>query len=111
VKALKLNNVLILKFESKSRRLFSNKMSQDFFVVSITLDENLKYKILFYNEVDELFYSYREIDKQKNFHYVFSELQEKLPTLEIETSCQMANLHRYKFKALKELKIKVNLSD
>lgn len=111
LKMLRLKDVLILKFESKARKLFNRKNIYSSFVVSIELLKEPKYKIMFYDLVDELFYGYREINQQNNFKYFFSKDYEKLSILNIKTSCKKADLHRYRFKNIKKLEIKVKTSD
>lgn len=111
IKMLKLKDILILKFESKNRKLFSKRDVFDKFVVSIELLQDPKYKIIFYEKVDELFFAYREIEKQSNFEYSFSKDYKKLKTLSIETSHKKADLHRCRFEDIKELEIKVKTND
>lgn len=111
IKMLKLKDILILKFESKARKLFSKSEIFDEFVMSIELLQEPKYKIIFYDKVDEVFFTYREIEKQSNFEYSFSKDYKKLKTLSIETSYKKADLHRYKFKDIKKLEIEVKTSD
>jgi hypothetical protein len=111
VKMLKLKDISILKFESKARKIFNKKEIFDKFVVSIELLQEPKYTIIFYEKVDELFYSYREIQGEDNFEYSFSKDYKKLKTLSIETSHKKADLHRYKFEDIKKFEIEVKTSD
>jgi hypothetical protein len=111
VKMLKLRNILILKFESKARKLFSKKETFDKFVISIKLLKEPKCKIIFYEKVDELFFTYREIQEQNNFEYSFSKEYKELKTLSIETSYKKADLHRCRFEDIEKLEIKVKTSD
>jgi len=109
IKMLKLENTIIMKFESKSRAIVFNKNKTDYFVVSIKLTESPIYKILFYEKVDEFYYVYREIENEINFDYTFSHKYNKLKIICIETSNKKADLHRYRFNDLKQLEIKVNI--
>lgn len=111
VKELKLKDTLILKFESKARSRLFKKQEKDEFVISIGLSQNLKYKIIFYSEVESVFYAYRDMYQQSNFMYSFSKEYMKLPILKVATSYQVASLHRYKFKKVTELEIEVKTSD
>lgn len=111
VKMLKLKNILILKFESKARKLLCKKDIYNKFVIAIELLHEPKYKILFYEKVDTLFYSHREIIGQNNFQYEFSQKYKCLKALKVETSYEMASLYRYRFKNIEELEIKVKTSD
>ncbi|MBA5762800.1 hypothetical protein H2O73_10630 [Vibrio sp. 404] len=111
IKTLRLRDTLIMKFESKARGLFYKKELKDQFVISIDISSEPKYKVIFYSQVDSIFYSYREIYGKKSFEYTFSKEREKLSSLRVETSCQMGLLHRCKFTGLKTLEIKVKVSD
>ena len=111
IKALLLRDILILKFKSVSRKIFGKTEVFDKFVVSIKLSKGLKYRIIFYNQVDTLFYAYREISGENFFEYKFSKKFKKLKTLAVETSCKKASLYRYKFQYIKKLEIEVKISD
>lgn len=111
LKVLILKNTLIIKFESKSRGFFSKREIFDSFVISIVLSKEPKYKIIFYDKINTLFYSYREIISERNFQYKFSSAYKKLKVLNIETSYYEAELHRYRFEDIRELEIKVNTRD
>jgi hypothetical protein len=111
IKFLRLNDTIILKFESKSRSIFNKINKFENFVLSIDLREDLTYKFFFYDQVDTLFYTYREISGKNNFEYLFSKKYKKLSNLKVETSYQMADLHRLKFENIKKLEIKVKIND
>lgn len=108
IKMIKLRDKIILKFKAKSRNLFLDKNSNDYFVISINFKEEIEYKIFFYEIVDKFYYAYREIENESNFSYEFNKEYKKLKVLQVETSSKKANLYRLKFKNLKQIEIKVS---
>jgi hypothetical protein len=110
-KMLKIKNKLILKFKAKARTLFNKADLYDKFVLSVNLMRKPEYNIIFYEEVDYLFYTYREIAEKKYFKYEFSHPYQKMKKLKVETSYQVADLYRYMFKQIKKLNIKVSIND
>jgi hypothetical protein len=111
LRVFRFKNMLILKFQSKSRSLFSRKKIKDSFVISIGMEKCPLYKILFYRKVDFLFYSHREIKGKNNFYYTFSSNFKRLLSMSIKTSLDTSDLHRYKFINLKKLEVGISIND
>jgi hypothetical protein len=111
IKMIKLQNKIIMKFESKSREVFFKKNLSDFFVISINLNDTLDYKLIFYNLVDKLYYTYREIAGKQNFIYFFDKKMKQLSTLSVETSQKVSDLYRFQVDEIKQLNIKVRSSN
>jgi hypothetical protein len=111
LKILILSNVLVCKFKSKSRKLFSKSVQYDSFVISLKLDKQMKQKIIFYKEVDRLIYLFREFENSKFFMYDFDKEYIRLLPFGIETSFDIARLYRCEFNNIKKLNIKVKIND
>jgi hypothetical protein len=109
IKMLKLKDKIICKFKSQSRSLFSKKVIDDDFVISIDLKDTIEYKILFYEKVDKFYYTYKEMEHKVNFDYVFNHKYKKIKPISIETSHEMADLYRFEFNKLQQIKIKVEV--
>lgn len=112
IKMIKLQNKIICKFESKSRELFFKKNKIDFFVISIDLQDNIIYKIIFYKEVDKIIYTYREyINSNKYLKYSFNRIINQEKNINIETSTGMAKLNLCQFDNIHKLEIKVKKNE
>ena len=105
IKKIKLKNKIIMKFLSKSRKIFFDDIENDYFVISIDIKKELEYNLFFYKSVDKLYYICQNNDFLK---YNFNKDYKEMKYLDIETSCGKSKLKSYAFKNIKNLKIKVN---
>jgi hypothetical protein len=111
IKMIKFRNKIIMKFEARSREIFLKKNLLDFFVISIDLKDQLVYKLFFYEFVDTLYYTYREIENKQKFNYSFDKQFKTLRTIKVETSHLLADLYRIKINNLNRLNIKVGINE
>ena len=98
IRFIKVYDKIIIKFKTKTSK-------EDIFdecVVSIHLHQNIRYKILFYKQIQRLAYSLRD-EEEENFKYGFNKKYNRKKEIKIETSSGIGKLKIYEFKDIKNI--------